>query len=109
MPDLLIMEASTSGLRDDDLEYLNPNLKELDLSSCQITDKGVSKLRRLKHLVSLNLNNNAMSQFAFESLRKLKSLRFLDLRDCPDIHTEQAKIFEDSLPETTVMLNRIRH
>ncbi len=109
MPDLLIMEASTSGLRDDDLAYLNPNLRELDLSSCQITDRGVSKLRRLKHLVSLNLNNNAMSQFAFESLRKLKSLRFLDLRDCPDIHTEQAKIFEDSLPETTVMLNRIRH
>ncbi|MBI2812598.1 MAG: hypothetical protein HYX67_17470, partial [Candidatus Melainabacteria bacterium] len=40
-PDLLILEASTSGLRDDDLDYLNPNLRELDLSSCHITDKGV--------------------------------------------------------------------
>lgn len=109
MPDLMIMEASTSGLRDDDLEYLNPNLRELDLSSCQITDKGVSKLRRLKHLVSLDLNNNAISQFSFESLRKLKSLRLLDLRDCPDIHVEQAKVFEDSLPDTTVLLTRIRH
>ncbi|MBS1953710.1 MAG: protein kinase [Cyanobacteria bacterium SZAS-4] len=109
MPDLMIMEASTSGLRDGDLEYLNPNLRELDLSSCQITDKGVSKLRRLKHLVSLNLNNNSLSQFAFENLRKLKSLRLLDLRDCPDIHVEQAKVFEDSLPDTTVLLNRIRH
>lgn len=109
MPNLLIMEASTTAIRDDDLQYLNPNLRELNLSSCEITDKGISKLTRLKHLVSLDLNNNSITQFSFESLRKIKSLRLLDMRDCPNIQTEQAKIFEDSLPDTTVLLNRIRH
>ncbi|CAN5185659.1 hypothetical protein BH10CYA1_BH10CYA1_41080 [soil metagenome] len=107
-PDLLILEASTSGLRDDDLDYLNPNLKELDLSSCHITDKGVGKLVRLKHLVSLSLSNDAMTTWAFANLRKIKSLRLLDLRDCSNIHTEEAKVFEDSMPDTVVMLNRIR-
>ncbi len=107
-PDLLILEANGAGLKDENLEYLNPNLRELNLASCHITDKGVGKLARLKHLISLRLDNNAMTTSSFANLRKIKSLRLLDLRDCPNIHTEEAKIFEDSLPNTTVMLNRIR-
>ncbi|MBI2810573.1 MAG: hypothetical protein HYX67_07085, partial [Candidatus Melainabacteria bacterium] len=53
-------------------------------------------------------NNDALTTWSFDSLRKLKSLRLLDLRDCSNIHTEEAKVFEDSLPDTAIMLNRIR-
>lgn len=108
LPHLIVFDANGSTLRDDDLAYLNRNLRELDLSNCHISDRGVRHLSRLKRLVSLNLNNNGITPDSFDVLRNLKSLRQLDLRDCSNISTEQAKTFEDSLPDTAVKLSAVK-
>lgn len=108
MPHLVVMDASGSSLRDDDLAFLNPNLRSLDLASCHISDKGVQHLSRLKNLVFINFNDCGLTPESFDVLRKLKNLRLVDFRDCSNISTEQAKAFEDSLPDTVVNLNRIR-
>ncbi|MFN8555675.1 MAG: hypothetical protein U0103_29770, partial [Candidatus Obscuribacterales bacterium] len=108
MPHLVVLDASGSSLRDEDLAYLNPNLRSLDLASCHISDKGVEHLSRLKNLVFINFNDCGLTPASFEVLRKLKNLRLVDFRDCSNISTEQAKAFEDSLPDTVVNLNRIR-
>lgn len=108
MPHLVVLDASGSSLHDDDLAYLNPNLRSLDLASCHISDKGVEHLSHLKNLVFINFNDCGLTPASFEVLRKLKNLRLVDFRDCSNISTEQAKAFEDSLPDTVVNLNRIR-
>jgi serine/threonine protein kinase len=108
LPHLIVLDGNGSSLRDDDLAYLNTNLRELDLSNCHITDRGVRHLSRLKRLVSLNLNNNGITPDSFDVLRNLKSLRQLDLRDCSNISTEQAKTFEDSLNNVAVKLSAVK-
>lgn len=107
-PHLATFSASGAPLKDEDLAHLNRNLRSLDLSSCQISDRGIKHLSRLKNLVTLNLNNCGLTGESFSVFHKLHNLRELDLRDCSNISTEQAKTFEDSLPNTVVYLNRIK-
>ena len=109
LPNLLILDVPNTGIRNDDLVYLNPKLKELDVSTCNIDDRGVAHLAPLKDLVTLNLHNSGITPDSFKILRNLKNLRQLDIRDCANIPLKEAKSFEDSLPDTVVMLDRIKH
>lgn len=62
-------------------------LQELNLSSCDLTDRGLMWLKDLKNLRVLNLSYcNRLSEAGLKHLRALESLQFLDLQGCPRIN-----------------------
>jgi hypothetical protein len=61
-------------------------LRELNLSSCDITDRGLVWLKELKNLGVLNLSYcNRLSEAGLKHLRALTGLTYLDLQGCPRI------------------------
>lgn len=71
-----------TGLVDQDLEHLKqlPDLKHLNLSSTSVTDRGIDALTSLG-LVSLHLEDTAVSDDAIESLMEINTLKYLCLSD----------------------------
>lgn len=62
-------------------------LKILNLSSCDINDRGLAWLTGLKNLIVLNLSYcNRLSDVGLKHLRSLHGLIYLDLQGCPRIH-----------------------
>ncbi len=62
-------------------------LKVLNLSSCDITDRGLIWLKNLRNLRVLNLSYcNRLSDTGLKHLRALNRLTHLDLQGCPRIN-----------------------
>jgi hypothetical protein len=60
-----------------------PNLTELNLSSCDLTDNGLVYLAKLKKLKRLNLSFcNRISIAGLKNLARLDRLVFLDIQGC---------------------------
>jgi hypothetical protein len=60
-----------------------PQLRSLNLSSCDITRKALDHLADLPGLISLNLSYcNRIDDTAMKSLNSLSKLEFLDLKAC---------------------------
>lgn len=60
-----------------------PHLTGLNLSSCGITDTGLSRLTVLSRLATLNLSYcNRITDVGLKHLRKLNRLTYLDLQGC---------------------------
>ena len=60
-----------------------PRLTELNLSSCDITNRGLQSLRGLAHLRRLNLSYcNRLTDEGIKSLKSLNCLVYLDLQGC---------------------------
>lgn len=79
------------------------NLKNLNLSNCQLTSLP-SQLTQLKSLENLNLSNNKL--VSITELSKLKNLVTLDLSLCP-ITKEQISKLQLELPNTTIIYNEL--
>jgi hypothetical protein len=63
-----------------------PQLKELNLSSCDITRRSLDHLAELPELRSLNLSYcNRLDDSAVKGLNALTSLEFLDIQACMQI------------------------
>jgi hypothetical protein len=93
-----------TGLVDDDLRHLKnlPKLKFLNLSSTDVTDRGVAVLTNL-HLISLHLEQTAVSDASAESLAKIKTLMYLCLDEGAMSESALQRIRE-ALPDCKVNL-----
>lgn len=109
IPTLIAFQANNSGLRDADLEELNPNLIELNLSDCKITDAGIKTLTRLRRLKVLQLGSDLITTKSFDILRSMKSLKNIDVHHCPNISLEQSKQLEDSISDCVVLMNKTKY
>jgi len=69
------------------------NLKDLQLSSCRVTDLGVSYLRGLLKLTHLNLEGCPVTAACLEALSGLASLISLNLNRC-GIYDDGCENFE---------------
>ncbi|HEY9713504.1 MAG TPA: protein kinase, partial [Chroococcales cyanobacterium] len=109
IPTLFVVKASSSMLRDADLAELNPNIIDLDIFGCEITDGGVRNLLHLKNLRSLSIGNNLITPKSFDLIRSMKSLQVIDLHRAQNVTIEQAKELEDSMPGVFVKSNRTKY
>ena len=93
-----------TGLVDDDLPHLKklPELKFLNLSSTAVTDRGVADLTNLR-LITLHLEQTAISDAAAESLAKIKTLKYLCL-DEGAMSESALKRIREALPDCKVNL-----
>ena len=95
-----------TGLVDDDLPHLKklPKLKFLNLSSTDVTDRGVAALTDLR-LVSLHLEQTAVTDASAESIAKIMTLKYLCLDDGALSESALQRIHE-ALPECKVNLDK---
>jgi hypothetical protein len=77
----LSVSFDNKGITDDDLVPLQklPDLQELYLRKCKITDKGLEKLAGFTKLTILNLGNTAVTDKGLEQLKGLTRLQNLNL------------------------------
>jgi hypothetical protein len=61
------------------------NATGVDLSACELTDKGLEKLKDFKKLTYLNLGYNRITDKGLVHLSHMKKLENLDLSDNPGI------------------------
>jgi Leucine-rich repeat (LRR) protein len=65
-----------------------PQLRELNLSSCDITRRAIDHLGELPHLASLNLSYcNRLDDSSIKGLSLLTQLEYIDLQACKQITT----------------------
>lgn len=77
---------SCKDITDQGLESLaNLNLLKLDLSSTQITDKGVLKLGNLTNLLWIDLRYCNITDQALQTIANFSELEHLDLNECDQI------------------------
>jgi len=72
-----------------------PNLRSLSLSSCQISDGGITRLSKdLQYLETLNIGQCVkLTDKSVETIAKqIKSLRSIDLYGCTKISSEGLKV-----------------
>ncbi|EDW80528.1 uncharacterized protein Dwil_GK11583 [Drosophila willistoni] len=95
--DLKILKLAGTDISDVAVRYIMqslPNLKHLDLSSCQrITDAGVAQIgtsnTAIARLAELNLSAcRLVSENSLDHLSKCESLIWLDLRHVPQVSTQ---------------------
>jgi len=88
-PNLTHLDLSENRrISDMGIEYLHPlnSLKELNLSSCDITNDVFSTLKMFSGLEILNLSFcPRISDIGLKSIRDLRNLVYLDLQGCPRI------------------------
>jgi hypothetical protein len=73
-------------LRDDDLvqlDDLKPNLRRVNLSRTQLSDRGLARLCELHGLEQLRLSSPRVTDAGMAHVAKLRQLRFLHLLDMP--------------------------
>ena len=78
------------------------NLKWLSLEQTAVTDTGIAELEGLQQLETLLLNGITITDAALESLKKLKSLRLLDLTYCDELSQGAVNELRAALPNTQV-------
>jgi hypothetical protein len=85
-PALVYLNLSENRkVTDEGIELLEklPRLVELNLSSCDVTNRGLLSLLNLSHLRRLNLSYcNRITDEGVKSLRSLDHLVYLDLQGC---------------------------
>jgi len=91
-----------TGLQDADLPYLKhlPKLKFLNLSSTDITNRGIEYLTNLR-LISLHLEQTRISDAAAASLAKIETLRYLCVDEGAMSDSALQKI-RSTLPDCTI-------
>lgn len=110
MNDLLTMKSAehlalnTSGVTDDDLKRLTelPNLKHLNLSSTTVSDAGIANLVDL-NLISLHIQNLAITDGCIESLGHIKSLKWISVTK-GTFSADAIERLQDTLPQCTINL-----
>ncbi len=89
LPTLYSLDLSENrNLSDASLRYLKdlPQLRELNLSSTNISSRGMEHLSELPHLERLILTYcNHMSDAVVKHLRSLNNLEYLDIQRCLSI------------------------
>lgn len=90
---LKILKVSGTDISDIGIRYIIqglPELKSLDLSSCQrITDCGIAQIEGNNTLVELNLSScKLITEYALDFLSSCDALVRLDLRHVPQVSTQ---------------------
>lgn len=102
IPSLRVCQLQSSSLQESELKNLNPNLWEVNLSFCPITDAGVEELTRLKHLKILSLSSTKISANAINSIAKLPELIYVDISNCSSMPLSAAIDLQTRLAHTAV-------
>ncbi len=69
-----------TDVRDADLSYVNPGISSLSLAHCLVTDSGMKPLRRIKSLRDLDLRDTRITDGAIKELTQMH-LDSADIRD----------------------------
>lgn len=126
--DLTVISLIDVPLTDRGLEALKTcrNCRMLDLSATAITGEGLAVLENMPWLTTLSLNKTAITgaklevlvklpqledlslqgtpldEECFQYLEKCKGLKFLNLCDCPHIHSLHVEELKKKLPRTKI-------
>jgi len=91
VPNLLMLNLSENRkVTDKGMRLIQPltHLEELNVSSCDLSNKGLEFLVAFSHLKNLNISYcNRVTGDGLLVLRKLAHLEFLDLQGVPKINT----------------------
>ena len=91
MENLILLNLSENRkVTDKGMRILQPftHLEELNVSSCDLSNKGLEFIAGFSNLKSLNISYcNRLTGAGLLSLRKLTHLEFLDLQGVPKINT----------------------
>ncbi len=85
----------------DDYRYLTA-LETLDLRATQVTDAGLAKLQVLPKLQELKLGNTAITDQRFVSLQSIRSLKRVNVHNCPNISTKDLAELKKALPDCPI-------
>jgi serine/threonine-protein kinase len=84
LKDLHELNLTSTNITDAGISYLltMPKLEDLQLSSTEISGAGIYSLKKMKSLRALSLNNLTLDKRAFDYLRSGPPLSSLELRSC---------------------------
>lgn len=99
------LDFSNSRVTDEGLEYVGKilNLTKLELTSCNISDKGVAFLRNLKKLETLQISKTKVTDKCLETVKCFKRLRRLELSNTPVTDSAIAKLKDLPLQEICIL------
>lgn len=85
-----VLQLHNSGARDELLAHLDkcPNLANLDLSHCRVTDAGLRHVGKLAKLGMLRLDRLDITDKGLSHLRNLQELRFLTMQGAARVTDE---------------------
>lgn len=111
LKDKFIYLMSKRGLLNDDNMHkvLHRNVKILDLSDCEVSDQGLTAIRRCTELRKLDLNSNKQSRTNISSegicsiARSCMNLQTLYLRRCVNLTDEAIETVSVSCPQLRLL------
>jgi hypothetical protein len=96
----------TGKLSDSSLEIISklPNIAVLSLAgNSELTDKGVLPLLKLKKLETLVLYGaSKITDCSLDTIAQIRTLKALDVRQCPRLSKEKIKWFKKQMPDCSV-------
>lgn len=101
---LRFLNIESMSLTNGDIHGLSSfeHLLNLDVSNCQLKDDDLVEIVKCGSLSTLNLTGNNLTDKGLMSLKKLKNLQLLTMRDSPGLHKQSVEKFRLAMPNCRV-------